>query len=492
MSKITILSHNHLKVRLACEPEIAREISEHFSFFVPGYKFMPLFKSGRWDGKVKMFQINGGLFFKGLIPRLYRFADEYNLEIERCDDQTPSIPYDETFLQRWQEYGKLEPQEHQALAIEEALKQNQLLVLSPTGSGKSYICYLICRYLLEHTNKKILITVPSTSLVEQLFNDFKDYAVNFDVDKEVHRIYQGKDKESNARIFISTWQSVYKMPKFWFTKFDSFICDEAHGADSKSISGIVDNLPHAPVRIGLTGTLDGTKLHELEMMARFGPVYRATSTRDLMDQGALAPLKIKCLTFSYPESDRKIVRHMKYDQEIEFLVTNESRNKQLVNLALSTKKNTLMLFNFVEKHGKILYDMLQEKAEKHGKKVFYISGEINVKKREEIRQILETESNAILLASMGTMAVGVNIKNLHNLIFCHPYKAKIKTLQSIGRTIRKAAGKEGATLIDISDDLCYNKRNGENVQNTTYKHFIERLKIYESEQFDYKLYRVQL
>lgn len=494
MSKIVIIPHNQLKVKLKCDPSTVMELSDAFSFFVPGYKYMPSFKSGHWDGRVKMFNVRSGEFYKGLLPRLKDFAEEKGYEIEYTDKKAiePKVKYDPEFLKNWASYGNLEPQEHQKLAIEAALTQNQLLVLSPTGSGKSYICYLVCRYLLEHTDKKILITVPSTSLVEQLYKDFESYAVDFDVSQNVHRIYSGKEKETDARIIISTWQSVYKLHMSWFVKFGAYICDEAHGADSKSISGIVDNLTHAPVRIGLTGTLDGTKLHELEMLARFGPVFKATSTKELMDSGSLAPLKIKCLTFSYSEMERKIAKVLDYDQEIEFLLSHDKRNLALVNLALRSDKNTLMLFNFIERHGLVLYKMLQERAEKHGKKIYYISGSVKVNEREEIRRILETENNAILLASMGTMSVGVNIKNLHNLIFCHPYKAKIKTLQSIGRTIRKAAGKEGATLIDVSDDLCYNKRSGEVVQNTTYKHFIERLKIYESEEFDFKIHKVDL
>lgn len=495
MADIKIRSNNFLKIRLDTNHGIKQELSEDFSFLVPGYKYMQIYKSGKWDGKVRMFNMRSGEIYRGLMPRFYEWCDEkgYTYEIVDSNAMKPALEFDEDFLNRWSEYGKLEPKPHQIKAVKDALELNQALVLSPTGSGKSYICYLMCRYILENTDGKILITVPSTSLVEQLYKDFEDYAVNFDVEKNVHKIYSGKEKTTSSRIIISTWQSIYKLGREWFEDYDAYICDEAHGADSKSLSGIVENLLNCPIRIGLTGTLDGTKLHELEMLARFGPIVKATTTKELMDEGTLAPLNIKCVKLKYPSEEVKLVRYMDYQQEIDFLVTHPKRNLALVNLALKSKNNTLMLFNFIDKHGMILYEMLKERAEKYNKKIYYISGKVDVKNREEIRAILEKEDNAILLASMGTMSVGVNVKNLHNLIFCHPYKAKIKTLQSIGRTIRKACGKDGATLMDISDDLSFFKRGaGSPTYNTTYKHFIERLKIYESEGFDYKIYDFEI
>ncbi len=492
MNDIVIHPMDNLMVRLRCEPHVAYEISEDFAFFVNGYKFMPQYKRGVWDGKIRMFNVRTREFYRGLIPRLVSWAEDngYTVGFHEKEKIRPQIPFDEKWIERWAEYGRLKPKGYQVKAFNAAMRLNQALVLSPTGSGKSYICYLMVRYLLDKGCRKVLITVPTTSLVEQLTSDFADYAVDWDVEQEVHKIYSGKEKTTDASVVISTWQSIFKLPGSWFKQFDAYICDEAHGADSKSITNIVGSLGHAPARVGLTGTLDGTALHELEMLARFGPIVRATTTRELMDSGDLAPISIECIQLNYPEDEIALVKSMTYDQEIEFLLLHELRNRVLVNSALRSKKNTLMLFNYIDKHGKVLYDMLTEKAPAFGKKVYYIAGSVKVDERERIRQILEKEDNAILLASMGTMSTGVNIKNLHNLIFCHPYKAKIKTLQSIGRTIRQAAGKDGARLIDIGDNLVHNRRAEK--PNATWRHFIERLKIYDSEGFDYKIIKLDL
>lgn len=452
---------------------------------------MPTFKSGRWDGRIKMFDVRTKLFYRGLLPRLVEWCNEngYSIKIdaESKSGLKPQVSYDPKFLENWAKYGKLKPKSYQIASIEAALKMNQTLIMSPTGSGKSYVIYMIVRYLLENTNEDILITVPTTSLVEQLYSDFNDYAVDWNAEEYVTKIYSGKEKNTKHRVKISTWQSVYKLDKNWFSKFGGYICDEAHGADSKSISSIVDKMPDAAVRVGLTGTLDGTKLHELEMLARFGNIFRAVTTRELMDSGDLANLDIRCLKISYSEEDIKMVKHLDYQQEIDFLVTNERRNNILVNAALNEPKNVLMLFNFIDKHGTKLYQMLRDKAEKYDKKIFYIHGGVDVEDRENIRQLLEKHDNCILLASFGTFSTGINVKNLHTVIFCHPFQAKIKTLQSIGRTIRVAAGKNNATLIDVADDLVYKTKKGVEKINTTMKHFIERLKIYQSERFTYKI-----
>lgn len=491
---VLIQPKDQLKVRVQCSSGVAYEIAEHFSFFVPGYKFMPLYKAGRWDGKIKMFDVRNREFYRGLLPRLTEWLEEnaYTFDFEDKAAMRPQVPYDPSWLNRWSEYGKLEPKPHQVKAINAGLGLNQALIMSPTGSGKSYIMYMMVRYLLETTDQDILITVPTTSLVEQLYKDFDDYSVDWSAEENCQMIYSGKEKNTNHRVKISTWQSIYKLDKKWFSGFGAYLCDEAHGADAKSISGIVDKLSHAPVRIGLTGTLDGTVLHELEMLARFGPVVKATTTAELMKSGDLSSLTIRCLRLQYSPDEIKYVKGLEYQQEIDFLISHEMRNRVLVNAALNEPKNTLMLFNYIDKHGVVLYDLLKKKAEKFGKKIYYISGSVAVDEREQIRAILEKEDNCILLASMGTFSTGINVKNLHTIIFCHPYKARIKTLQSIGRGLRTMAGKDGATLIDIADDLVHTTRKGAEKLNTTMKHFIERLKVYQSEQFPYKIIPVPL
>ena len=205
-----------------------------------------------------------------------------------------------------------------------------------------------------------------------------------------------------------------------------------------------------------------------------------------MDQGNLAEFKIKSLILKHTKENCKLVSKYKYQEEIDYLVSSQSRNKFITNLTLSLGGNTLLLFQYVDKHGKMLYNTICEKVDKN-RKVFYVSGETKASVREDIRGIVESESNSIIVASFGTFSTGINIRNLHNVIFASPSKSKVRTLQSIGRGLRLGDNKEYATLYDIADDLTHGKK-----QNYTLQHFVERMKIYNEEKFDYKMYQIQL
>jgi superfamily II DNA or RNA helicase len=332
--------------------------------------------------------------------------------------------------------------------------------------------------------KRTLILVPTTSLVSQLASDFADYG--FDSDTFVHRVYAGQDKGSTKPITISTWQSVYKLPKEFFSQFDVVIGDEAHLFKAKSLTSILTKLSGCRYRFGFTGTLDGTETHKLVLEGLFGAVRKVITTAELIEQKHLAAFKIKAIVLSYPDEARKMIaRANDYQSEMDYLVRLDARNKFIRNLALSLEGNTLLLFQFVEKHGKELYAKIKEEAS--DRKIFYVAGTVEGEEREEIRKIVENESNAIIVASFGTYSTGVNIKNLHNVIFGSPSKSRIRNLQSIGRGLRKSDTKTAATLYDIADDLSW-----KNKKNYTLLHFMERIKIYNEEKFQYKIYKVSL
>jgi len=354
------------------------------------------------------------------------------------------------------------------------------MLLSPTASGKSLIIYLVTRYLAGKT----LIIVPTTSLVSQLYKDFSDYG--FDSDNNVHQIMAGADKHTNKDIVISTWQSIYKQSKSWFDQFDVVIGDEAHQFKAKSLTSIMTNLENCAYRYGFTGTLDGTQTHKLVLEGLFGAVEKVTTTKTLMDEGNLSEFRIKSLILKHTKENCKLVSKYKYQEEIDYLVSSVARNNFITNLSVSLEGNTLLLFQYVDKHGKVLYNTICDKVQEN-RKVFYVSGETKADKREDIRSIVENETNSIIVASYGTFSTGINIKNLHNVIFASPSKSKVRTLQSIGRGLRLGDNKEYATLYDIADDLTHGKK-----QNYTLQHFVERMKIYNEEKFSYKIYQIQL
>jgi superfamily II DNA or RNA helicase len=321
--------------------------------------------------------------------------------------------------------------------------------------------------------------VPTTSLVEQMFKDFQDYG--WDAQNHCHRIYAGRERTNVNEVTITTWQSIYNLDRSFFEDFNVIIGDEAHLFKSKSLIGVMTKLHHAKYRFGFTGTLDGTQTHKWVLEGLFGPSYKVTQTKKLIDEGHLATLDIQCVVLKH-----KPKKFDTYEDEIQYLISHERRNKFLTNLTCDLKGNTLLLFTRVESHGDILYEMINNKVNE-GRKVFYIHGGVATDEREEVRRITEEEKDAIIVASFGTFSTGINIKNLHNVIFASPSKSRIRNLQSIGRVLRKGKDKVKARLYDIADDITLNSR-----KNYTLNHFIERVKIYVSEHFNYEIVSVDL
>jgi superfamily II DNA or RNA helicase len=309
-------------------------------------------------------------------------------------------------------------------------------------------------------------------------SDFADYSVlnGWSVEDNCHCITGGVDKRTSKHIIISTWQSVYKLTKDtdYFDQFECVICDEVHLATGASLTSCMESSIRAPYKIGLTGTLKDAKTDKLQLEALFGPPIKMVSTKELMDRNVVSGLNIKAIALQYDDRYRKVKRD--YREEIDFVVSYPPRNMFIVKLCKALKGNTLVLFQFIEKQGKILEDLLSVHCPE--KKVFYIDGSVKGKDREAMRSLIEKEDNCIVLASYATTSTGVSINRLDNAIFASPYKSKIKVLQSIGRILRLSEHKDGAMLFDITDDLSWRTR-----KNFGIKHFTERITFYREEGF---------
>jgi len=290
-----------------------------------------------------------------------------------------------------------------------------------------------------------------------------------------------KIEHTEPSVVCTTWQSVYKLDRSFFEDYSVIIGDEAHLFKSKSLIEIMTKLHHAKYRFGFTGTLDGTQTHKWVLEGLFGPSYKVTRTAELMQQGHLSQLDIRCLVLKHAPQ-----KFETYEDEIQYLIGHEKRNKFITNLTLDLKGNSLVLFSRVESHGAILFDLINSNK-RDDRKVFFIHGGVDTEERELVREITEKESNAIIVASYGTFSTGINIRNLHNIVFASPSKSRIRNLQSIGRVLRKGKNKTKATLYDISDDCTYNSR-----KNYTLNHLIERIKIYNEEQFNYEILTINL
>lgn len=493
---LLVTHYNDVYVHIECDRGTAQELSDYFTFRVPGCHFMPSYKNKMWDGNIRLFSTQTHLVYAGLVEYIKQFATErkYTVVEQKKNDIVATDEELKAFLSKFKpkSQGKqLTIRDYQQKGFLRAIKDRRCVLVSPTASGKSLIIYMLISFLLNSASratfplkKKILIVVPTTNLVEQMYSDFDDYGMN--VKKDCQRVYQGHSRTLSKRVVISTWQSIYRQPRKFFDSFYCVIGDEAHGFKSQSLTSIMTKLETCPYRIGTTGTLDDSNIHQLVLEGLFGPVDKITTTKELMEKESLATLTISCLVLKYAKKDCYEVKSMPYHEELEFIVGHVKRNRVIQNLALKLEGNTLVLFKLVEKHGKNLYQMIREKAKKN-RKVFFISGKTAVEDREAIRHITEKQKNAIIVASYGTFSTGVNIRNLHNIVFASPSKSRIRTLQSIGRGLRLAKEKTFAQLYDVVDNLEYGRR-----KNYTLNHFLERLKLYNEEQFDYTIHNIDL
>ena len=462
-----------------------QELSEFFTFEVPGAKFMPMYKNRMWDGKIRLFSPATGEIYVGLLYYIKEFCSRNKIEyildegVENERDVVHQVVRDFIRSLKPKSRGKsLKVRDYQINAVHHALSRNRALLVSPTASGKSLIIYSLVRYY-QMAGEKILILVPTTSLVEQMYSDFEDYG--WSSGTYCQRIYQGHDRKVTKDVVISTWQSIYKMPKKYFENFGCVIGDEAHLFKAKSLTGIMTKLHQCKYRFGLTGTLDGTQTHRLVLEGLFGPAEKVVSTKELIDKKTLANLKIKCIILTHTN----VTERMTYAEELQYLVGNDKRNKFISDLLLHLNGNTLCLFQLVEKHGKVLYDLVNKSVT--DRKVFFVYGGVDSLEREKIRSIVEDEKDAIIIASYGTFSTGINIRNINNIVFASPSKSKIRVLQSVGRGLRRSESKMEVRLFDLSDDLKQGSR-----QNYTLTHFTERLNIYNEEQFNYEISKVKL
>lgn len=494
MTVINVEKVNEVYIRVYSDDMgIESEIADFFTYDFPGAKFTPKYKARLWDGKVRLYDQLRKTLYVGLYDYVVKFAETRNYTINLVNEV--SFPIDiemsevDQFARSLNLYGRGKPIEiydYQIDAVYTGLTSRRTVLLSPTGSGKSLIIYTMCRWHLEH-NRKIIIVVPTTALVEQMYSDFEDYSSEneWSVKEHCQKLYSGFPKQITHNILFTTWQSAYLMPKPWFNQFDCIIGDEAHQFKAKSLTTIMEKLPTVSYRVGTTGSLDDKKVNRLVLEGIFGKIHRVTTTKKLQAEGRLAPLKITALLLKYPDEVRKECSKMDYQTEIDFIIKDEKRNKFIRNLALGCTGNTLLLFQFVEKHGSVLYDLIKEKS--GDRPVYFIHGNTDVADREAIRKILSDQTDAIVVASFGTTSTGINIPSIENIIFASPSKSIIRNLQSIGRGLRLNTGKTHCNLYDLTDDLHW-----KSWKNHTLKHGAERYKLYSTEEFPIKLVEINL
>jgi superfamily II DNA or RNA helicase len=466
------------------DPGILMELSESLTFMVPGYKFMPAFRSGKWNGKASIFNPFSRRLPKGLREWLSGWCGSRDYEVVFPVEER--VEFGEEDAKRFVSTLKLpktlngvpfEVRDYQLQAFVEAVRKRRLTLLSPTASGKSLIIYLIIRYFAEKT----LVIVPNLGLVRQMKGDFVEYGMDPDL---VHQIFSGQEKVTDHPVTVSTWQSLRKMSGQFLGRFGVLIVDETHGAKASELKKIVERMVDCRVRIGLSGTLHNEKLSDLTIEGLLGPIHRVTTTKRLIEEKRLADFRIRVITLRHDDEVCKLMRGGTYPDEMRYLVTSRERNDFIVRLAKSLVGNTLILYQYVENHGEPLRDLLLREV---SWPVHFVAGKVDSEDRDDIRRLVNEATQSTTVASKGTFSTGTNIPNIDHIIFASPSKARIQTLQSIGRGLRRSARKKLCTLYDIGDDLSWKSH-----QNHTLRHLTERIRIYNQEEFEYEILRFPL
>jgi superfamily II DNA or RNA helicase len=482
---IVIKKLNETYLRVDCEPEVAAEISGCFRFYAKAYKYDWKFQKGLWDGKISLFSPSKRLLYAGLLRELQEFLDHrgYLYHLEFDDSETSfSVVEARDFVES---LGlPHEVYDFQLSAFIRCVQLQRDISLMPTASGKSLCLYILSRYFKK---KKQLIIVPIKNLIHQLEGDFLSYGHHIG---GISKIYAGEDKINLENVTISTFQSIINIEDLggWLSQFDMITVDEVHRASAQSLITIMAAAERCGHRYGFTGTIGSFKADAMVLTGLFGPIKSLVSTKTLMDEGKVASLNIKILELVHSENEvkelRKKVRKAGkrgYFAEIDAIVADQARNKFIKNLALSLKGNTLILFRFLE-HGKAIFDLFPTPSN-----VFYIDGSVDGEDRNNIRQIVEKEEDAIIVASIKTFGTGTNIRRLNNLIAAHPMKGSIDLLQAIGRSLRLGSDKTSAVFYDVADNFIQ-----EGWFNFGMKHKNIRRDIYMKEKFDFKSYKIKM
>ena len=444
-------------------------VREHFSVnndgarFVPGRRKFFLQRkyaiTGAGKAELGLFtEINDFIFHKfGITPtisqeleKILGYNNEYSLFLD--------------FVHTLRDY--------QVESLDRALKAGKGTFVLGTGAGKTLLTAALAENYFRIFNKsttfKCLIIVPDLGLVTQTYNEFLDVGVTCSVSK-----WTGSNELDltsniiicNAGILQSKFSSIEALKYV-----DVLIVDEAHKVKHENKIGKIITEIRTHRKFGVTGTMPESKFDIWSIIGKLGPVLYVKPSHELRQEKFLTDVTVNILELDYGK-DTPPRSSNRYRTEIEFLLRHEKRNNIIKKLAGNLPNNTLILVNYIE-HGEILYDILSSTL---SKKVYFIRGSVEVEDREKIKGIIESSDDVVCVAISAIFSTGVNIKNLHNIIFASGGKSFIRTVQSIGRGLRLHTSKSKLNIIDIADILPYSESHG-----------LKRREIYNKEKIEFK------
>jgi superfamily II DNA or RNA helicase len=500
MADLTFSKINETWMKVVCKDVYMElDLQDRFSFKIPNAQYDPRVKRGVWDGIKKLYNRQTKKMYCGLLYKVLSFAEEKEWSISVDPSLMPDTDSITTAdlsklvseLIKPHDNGiPLVPYDYQLEAVSYMLNMDRSVCLAATASGKSLMLYLAVRFyqMMEELDEKtIFITVPTISLVEQLYSDFENYSTfegsTWHVNKYCQKISSKYPKFVEKQIVITTWQSMEKLPHDLYEDIGAIFIDECHTAQAATLTNLIEQATTCSIRHGLTGTLSGMECDELVVQGLLGPAKRIITAKEIIDSGRASPVEVNMVMLNYTDRNRlelaqrcrKLKGPAKYQAELEFINEMESRREFIYGMVDSLKGNSLVLFDRKETYGQQMYDHYKEL---YPETTFLITGDVNADERELIRLSMEDHDKAVIWASYGTMAMGVSIKKLHNMVLISSSKSKIRVLQSVGRMMRNHSEKDHAKIYDIVDNLTHN-----NSSNYMMKHAAERIQLYTNEQF---------
>lgn len=499
MTEITLIPYNKLYYKLVCSKEILVALRGYLSIKAPGFFFNPLYKNGLWDGYVCLFK--GDLFPRGLLPDLQRYCKDTQTTLTIAPEQQIPTISDERFNEIVEEIrisdidkktGELRQiflRDYQEDAIRTCLMKKHHLIVSQTSTGKSLMIYMILKILQEDVlfNKKMLVIVPSITLVEQMYKDFINYSKlnGWDTEKYCTKMHSKAKPDLDKLILITTWQSLMDKDENFFKQYHAVILDEAHKIgksntkEAKEIEKEIVHCINAEFLFGFTGTLPEELLYKKKIQSFFGGYKEVTSYQEAMAAGNICNLNVNVLKLNYTTGFEDKMRN--YKNEKSFIMSSQRRNEFIKKLLLKNTGNQLLLFMEIKKHAKVIYESIVSDPRFKDYKVILLDSSSKVSVREDAKTLLETTDKVIVFGTYALLGTGWSVNNIWNIVFVAPLKSKIAVLQSIGRGLRLLPGQNKVCQIwDIVDKFEY--------KNILYKHYLQRQRYYDENKFEYKIY----
>jgi len=490
------------------------ELQKEFSVEHPERFYMDDYKKNKWDGTVKFIKFVDktrmvaiapvGLFleiFEYLRNRNIKFIIDDNdygikdLNLENFDEYVEQIQPENKKMLTPERY-------YQVIAAKTALEYNRSILELTTGAGKSLILYAFIRYLFDYEfekGEKFLLVVPSTDLVEQMYDDFIEYGIP---EKAIKRIYSGKEKVFKRPIVISTWQSLFKYDFKFFEQFSGLAIDEVHRAKGVEISRIAENCINARFRLGTSGTVYSKKkdiFKYFSITAFLGMPFTPdkAQTNTLIETGVLTDFYVRHIVFNWVKMEKGKpakfkIENFNYNLEYDMILESQKRKEMIINYILNfwknrdVKKSTFLILSKRVKYVEEIYAELVKRL-KSDKDVQYIHGQIKTEKRKEILAYIK-EHGGLVSANVDILGTGVNIPNVSDVFFVNPIKSDILLLQSIGRSVRRYDGKSLAKIHDFVDKIPVKGVK----ENTVYSWLTEKKKLYVSKQYKFDVVEVDL